>query len=240
MIRPGSNGDLVPEAVNVLGHSPGEGCTAITCEPLHVVRMGSAFEQGALLLQRLLVDLALNPHADLVAQKHPVRTQFPVRQSLPESLTEAQQQLQRDIMLFDPRCRDRDFQPVIGYGPLRGHAGRHFLRKRDPARTQPPRHGGRDGTNGRADEFAHKRCGQARTADQGPSVRNPKRTSRRGHGIPSQPPRLMSRNDSRLHSPSGAVERRRRMYTLPSFALTLKNMSFGPYHWSSSSSTKYS
>ena len=79
--------------------------------------MGSAFEQGAFLLKRLLVNLALNPHAHFVAQKHPVRTQFPVRQSLPESLAEAQQQLHRDIMLFDPRCRDRDFQPVIGHGP---------------------------------------------------------------------------------------------------------------------------
>jgi hypothetical protein len=28
--------------------------------------MGSSFEQGALLLKRLLVDLALNPHADYV------------------------------------------------------------------------------------------------------------------------------------------------------------------------------
>src|ERR1035441_2177322 len=43
--RLGSNGDLVPEAVNVLGDSPREGCTGITCEPLNVVRMGSAFEQ---------------------------------------------------------------------------------------------------------------------------------------------------------------------------------------------------
>jgi hypothetical protein len=41
----------------------------------------------------------------------------------------------------------------------------------------------------------------------------------------------MSRNDSRLHSPSGADERRRRMY----IALTLKEMSVGPCHWSSSS-----
>src|ERR1017187_10488916 len=68
--------------------------------------MGSAFEQGALLLKRLLVDLALNPHADFVAQKHPVGTKFPVRQSLPESLAQAQQQFHRDISLFDPRCRE--------------------------------------------------------------------------------------------------------------------------------------
>src|ERR1039458_9603283 len=238
MIRPGSNGDLVPKAVNVFGHSPSEGRTGITCESLHVVRVGSAFEQGALLLKRLLVDLALKPHADFVAQNHPVRTQFRVRQSLPESLAEAQQQLHRDIMLFDPRCRDRDFQPVIGYGPSRGHTRCHFRRNRDPARSQSPRHGARYGAHGRADEFAYKRCGQARAADQCPSMSKPKWTSRRGHGISAQPPRLTSRNDSRLHSPSGTDEQRRRMYTLPSFALTLKKMSVGPYHWSSSSSTK--
>src|ERR1039457_6655540 len=113
MVRPGSNGDLVPETVNVLGHSPSEGCSAITPEPLHVVRMGSAFEQGALLLKRLLVDLSLNARVDFVAQKHPVRTQFPVRQSLPESLAEVQQHLHRDIVLFDPLCHDRDFPTLV-------------------------------------------------------------------------------------------------------------------------------
>src|ERR1019366_8245435 len=163
----------MPEAVNVLGYSSSEGCTTITREPLHVVPKGSPFEQAALLLQRLLVDLALDPHADFVAQKHPVRTEFPVRQSFPERLAEAQQQFHCDIMRLTPRCRDRDFQPVIAYVPLRGHACRHFLRKRDLARTQLPRHGGRYGANGRADEFAHKCRGHARAANLCPSMSKP-------------------------------------------------------------------
>lgn len=66
------------------------------------------------------------------------------------------------------------------------------------------------------------------------------KSGRLGQSIASQMPRLISRNDSRLHSPSAVVERRRRMDTLPSFAFTLKKTSCGPYHWSSSSSTKYS
>src|ERR1039457_1196847 len=112
MVRPGSNGDLVPETVNVLGNSPSEGCSAITREPLHVVRMGSAFEQGALLLKRLLVDLALNARVDFVAKTPPAPTQSPAPQSPPEPLPEAQQHPHRDIVLFEPRCRDRDFQPA--------------------------------------------------------------------------------------------------------------------------------
>src|ERR1017187_1111836 len=103
----------MPKTVNVLGHSSSEGCTAITPEPLHVVCRGSSFEQAALFLQRLLVDLALDPHADFVAQKHPVSTEFPVRQSFPERLAEAQQQLHRDIMRFTPRCRTETFSPSL-------------------------------------------------------------------------------------------------------------------------------
>jgi hypothetical protein len=106
----------VPEAVNVLGRRSREGGTAITREPPGAVRLGSAFEQTALSLQRLLVNLALDPRADLVRQKHPICTQLCVRQSLPECLAEAQQQLHGDIVLFEPRRRDRDFQPAMGYG----------------------------------------------------------------------------------------------------------------------------
>src|ERR1019366_7224739 len=64
-------------------------------------------ETQTVLLKRLFVNLALNPHADFVAQKHTVCTQFPVRQPLPESLAEAQRHLHRDIVLFDPLCHDR-------------------------------------------------------------------------------------------------------------------------------------
>ncbi len=59
-------------------------------------------------------------------------------------------------------------------------------------------------------------------------------------GESSYLPPVRSRNDSRVHSPSGVDEWRRSTYRFWSLARTLKKVSSGPYHWSTTSSTKYS
>src|SRR5215472_4487920 len=173
VVRATSNRNVVPETVNVLGRSPGEGGAAVTLQVAGTVSVGPTCEKGALFIECLLVNLALDSGVDLVPQNCPIRVQLRHGKSFPECLAKAYQKLHRDVMLLKFTCRDRHFKSASCCCPSGSHVVFSLCQECDSAGTQAPRHGGRHGANGRPDEVAHKRFRDARVATQYPFVREP-------------------------------------------------------------------
>ena len=86
--------------MNVLGRCPGEGGTAITLQTTGAISVGATFEKGALFIECLLVNFALDSRVDLVSQNSPIGAQLRHRKSFPECLAKAYQKLHRDVMLL--------------------------------------------------------------------------------------------------------------------------------------------
>src|SRR5215472_189986 len=93
VVRATANRNVVPETVNVLGRSPGEGGAAIALQVTGAISFKPAFEQGALFIECLLVNLALDSQVDLVPQNSPIHGQLRRRESFPECLAKANQKL---------------------------------------------------------------------------------------------------------------------------------------------------
>src|SRR5215472_2987596 len=89
VVRAASNRNVVPETVDVLGRSPGEGGAAIALQVTGTVSVGPTFEKEALFVKCLLVDFALDSRVDLIQQNSPIGAQLRHRKSFPECLAKA-------------------------------------------------------------------------------------------------------------------------------------------------------
>jgi len=67
----------------VPSHGPGKGSPAVAGKLLLTTCVNSAGQQGALFLQRLLVDLAADPCSDFLIQNEPVLSQLTVGELFP-------------------------------------------------------------------------------------------------------------------------------------------------------------
>src|SRR5262245_41094284 len=99
------------------------------------ISVGRAFEKGALLIERLLVNLALDSRVDLLPQNTPVRARLGHRKSFPECLSKTYEKFHRDVMLLKSFCHDRHLQSAGCCGPSRSHVEFSLRHQCDSTRT---------------------------------------------------------------------------------------------------------